>query len=108
MNGTGYSPDEFRRIQDAAEPWNKPMLLVAYHTGMRKGEIRALRWDQVDVRRGTIRLKSSDTKTDEGAPHSSQSVIDKRAQSCYKIRGVPMGIRESRMHEPLAREPEYR
>jgi integrase len=60
------SAEEFRRAHEAAEAWVKPILLAAYHTGMRKGEIRALRWDQVDFRRGTIRLKSSDTKTDEG------------------------------------------
>jgi integrase len=33
---------------------------------MRKGEIRSLRWDQVDLKTGTIRLKAGDTKTDDG------------------------------------------
>jgi integrase len=42
------------------------MVLVAYHTGMREGEIRSLRWDQIDLKAGTIHLKSCDTKTDEG------------------------------------------
>jgi integrase len=60
------SAEEFARLCEAAEDWLKPMLVVAYHTGMRKGEIRSLRWDQVDLKTGTIRLKSSDTKTDEG------------------------------------------
>jgi integrase len=60
------SGEEFQRLQEAAEPWLRPTLLVAYHTGMRKGEIRSLRWDQVDLKRGTICLKSRDTKTDEG------------------------------------------
>jgi integrase len=58
--------EEFARLCEAVEDWLKPMLLVAYHTGMRKGEIRSLRRDQVDLKTGTIRLKSSDTKTDEG------------------------------------------
>jgi len=60
------SAEEFSRLLQAAEGWLQPMLLVAYHTGMRQGEIRSLRWEQVDLRRGTIRLKSTDTKTDEG------------------------------------------
>jgi integrase len=60
------STEEFARLCEAAEDWLKPMLVVAYHTGMRKEEIRSLRWDQVDLKMGTIRLKSSDTKTDEG------------------------------------------
>jgi integrase len=60
------SAEEFRRLHEVAAPWLQPMLLVAYYTGMREGEIRTLRWDQVDLKAGTIRLKSSDTKTDEG------------------------------------------
>jgi integrase len=60
------SGEEFGRLQAAAEPWLRPMLLVAYLTGMRRGEIRSLRWDQVDLKRGTMRLKSIHTKTDEG------------------------------------------
>jgi integrase len=59
------SVEEFGRLSEAVEDWRKPMLLVAYHTGMRKGEIRAMRWDQVDLKRGPIRLKSGDTKTGE-------------------------------------------
>ena len=60
------SAEEFQRLYDAAAPWLQPMLLVAYHTGMREGEIRSLRWDQVDLKAGTIPLKPSGTKTDEG------------------------------------------
>jgi len=60
------APEEFSRLLEAAEAWLKPMLLVAYHTGMRKGEIRCLRGDQVDFKMNTIRLKSGDTKTGEG------------------------------------------
>jgi integrase len=41
------------------------MLLVAYHTGMRRGEIVRLRWEQLDLKRGILRLRSRDTKTDE-------------------------------------------
>jgi integrase len=58
--------DEFTRLHAAAEDWLKPVLQVAYHTGMRKGEIRSLRWDQIDPKTSNLRLKSGDTKTGEG------------------------------------------
>ena len=57
------SADEFGQVHDAAKAWLKPMLLIAYHAGMRQGEIRSLRWDQIDLKAGLIRLKSLDTKT---------------------------------------------
>jgi site-specific recombinase XerC len=62
----GLPAEEFARLCEPAEDWLKPILVVAYHTGMRKDEICALRWDQVGLKMGTIRLKSSDTKTAEG------------------------------------------
>jgi integrase len=60
------SEEEFRCLHHTAALWLQPMLLVAYYTGMREGEIRSLRWDQIDLNASTIRLKSRDTKTDEG------------------------------------------
>jgi integrase len=66
-SGIGYYHlNEFARLCDAAEPWLRPILLVAYHTGMHKGDIRSLRRDQIDLKTGIIRLKSSDLKTGEG------------------------------------------
>lgn len=41
------------------------MLLLAYHTGQRLGEIVGLTWDRVDLKRGFINLRSQDTKTNE-------------------------------------------
>jgi integrase len=40
--------------------------VVAYHIGMRRGEIVAWRRDQVDLKRVVIRLRTGDTKTDDG------------------------------------------
>jgi integrase len=59
------SAEEFTQVYQAAVYWLKPMALLAYQTGMRRGEIVHLRWDQVDLTRGIIRLRSSDTKTHE-------------------------------------------
>jgi integrase len=60
------SPEEFDRVYQAADDWLRPILLVAYQTGMRQGEIRSVRWGQVDLKQGLIRLGAEDTKNGEG------------------------------------------
>jgi integrase len=60
------SAEEFRRLLDASADYLKPVLICAYSTGMRKGEILQLTWDRVDLRAGFIRLKDTDTKTGAG------------------------------------------
>jgi integrase len=47
------------------EKWLRPILLVAFDTGMRKSEVLNLRWSQLDLRAGAVRLEAEDTKTDE-------------------------------------------
>ncbi|WP_243337508.1 tyrosine-type recombinase/integrase [Anaeromyxobacter soli] len=54
---------EFATLVAAADPELRPILIVAYDTGMRKGEILNLRWSQIDLRIGAIRLAAEDTKT---------------------------------------------
>jgi integrase len=53
----------FAKLVEAADPEFRPILLVAYDTGMRKDEIRLLRWEQVDLVEGCIKLSHEDTKT---------------------------------------------
>lgn len=43
-----------------------PIAKLAYHTGMRRGEILNLKWERVDLKEGFIRLRPEDTKTTEG------------------------------------------
>jgi integrase len=60
------SRDEFDRLMAVAPTHLRPILLTAYHTGMRKSEILKLTWDRVDLNAGVIRLRPEDTKTEEG------------------------------------------
>ncbi|MCB9711677.1 MAG: site-specific integrase [Nitrospiraceae bacterium] len=60
------SPEEWERLYAASADHLKPILLVAYHLGMRQGEILNLTWDRVDLNRGFIRLSGKDTKSKEG------------------------------------------
>jgi integrase len=83
------SSDEFARLYQASEEWVKPILLMAYHTGMRKGEIRSLRWDQIDLRHHLIRLKSADTKTDEGRTIPLNQSLTITLKSTTRYLGCP-------------------
>ena len=53
------SEDEKERLLDACNPWLKPVVLTALHTGMRRGEILSLRWEDVDFRRNVIVVRNS-------------------------------------------------
>jgi integrase len=61
-----FSLDEFQALMNVAPAHLKPILLTAYHTGMRKGEFLNLTWDRVDLKAGLLRLRPEDTKTREG------------------------------------------
>ena len=54
---------EFQKLYQAASPHFKPILLCAYTTGMRKGEILKLKWEDVDLENGYIIVK--ETKNNE-------------------------------------------
>ena len=57
--------EDFERLYRKAEEPLRPLLLVAYETGMRKQEVLNLRWNQVRPRAGLIKLEAQDTKTNE-------------------------------------------
>ncbi len=59
------SKDEFDRLLDHSPRHLKPILLTAYYTGMRQGEILSLTWNRVDMDNRIIRLDAEDTKDRE-------------------------------------------
>jgi integrase len=56
-------PDEIQTLILNCEDWLKPIVTVAVHTGMRKGEILSLEWSQVNFEQGIISIL--DTKNHE-------------------------------------------
>jgi integrase len=66
--------DEIRRILDAAKGRWRPFLIVAAFTGMRASELRGLRWDDVDVRKGELHVRQrADAQNTIGRPKSRTS-----------------------------------
>jgi len=60
------SYEEFECLIAYCLPYTARIVMMAYYTGMRKGEILNLKWDRIDLENGFIRLQPEDTKTDEG------------------------------------------
>ena len=56
------SKEEYKRLLDVSPEHLKPVLVTAYETGMRLGEILSLTWDLVDLERGFIYLQPEMTK----------------------------------------------
>jgi len=55
----------FLKLRNTLPDHLKPLVTMAYYTGMRAGEILSLRWEQVDLRAREVRLDPGGTKNDE-------------------------------------------
>ena len=53
---------EYLNLVDVAAPHLKEIIITAYNTGMRRGEILGLRWAYVDREKGVIKLPADLTK----------------------------------------------
>jgi integrase len=67
------SPKEQARLFAHLPESIKPLVTVALHTGMRQGELLALRWDDVDFYTGTLRVREA--KSGEGRSVVMNSVV---------------------------------
>jgi integrase len=80
------SPGEFERLQHHASPHLQAINLMAYQTGMRRGEILNLTWDRVDLKAELIRLKAEDTKTDNARFVPLTADLTAQLKDLYKVR----------------------
>jgi len=60
--------EEFERIYQASSPEFKTVLLCAYLTGMRRGEILKLKWEDVDLNAGYIFVKETKNSESRAIP----------------------------------------
>lgn len=57
------TPEMYDALMPHMAPHVQTAFCIGYHLGMRLGEILSLRWDQVDLERGIIRLERKQTKS---------------------------------------------
>lgn len=67
------TPAEARLLVGALHPKDQPLWAMAFYTGLRRGELMALRWDRVDLASGVVWVsRSYDPETGAtGEPKSS-------------------------------------
>ena len=53
--------EQCMELVNSCEPHLKPIVITALNTGMRKGEILNLKWDNIDLKHGFILLDISKT-----------------------------------------------
>jgi integrase len=59
------SKEECQALVDACEGYLKSIVITALNTGMRRGELLSLKWDNLDLKHGFILLEQEDTKNGE-------------------------------------------
>jgi integrase len=65
-----------QKIIDKAQEHLKPIIYIALYTGMRKGNILNLKWENIDFKNNTINIKVKD-KNKDGGKNLSIPMIDK-------------------------------
>ena len=58
-------PEECQRLIDSCDEHLKPIVITALNTGLRKGEIFNLKWENIDTETGFILLNQAQTKNSE-------------------------------------------
>ena len=79
--------EEFDRLYECANADIRPILLVAYDTGMRLGEILKLKWSHVSLKDKRFRLRQEDTKTDR------PRIIILSRRVVKALKSLPRGIK---------------
>jgi integrase len=60
-----FTEEQMEKIVETSPEWLKPMILTAYYTGLREGELLGLRWEWIDLKDGVIYLPSTKTLKDK-------------------------------------------
>ena len=55
--------DQYAKLRDALPDYLRPLFVAAYFTGVRRGELLAWRWEQVDWKQGFVTLRADETKS---------------------------------------------
>ncbi|NIM20708.1 MAG: tyrosine-type recombinase/integrase [Candidatus Latescibacteria bacterium] len=89
------SQEEEQRLIYAAAPHFKPLIIVAINTGMRRGELLDLQWEQLDLQSSTITIKQSKNgkvrhiPINKKAQEALESIPEPHEGHVFLYRGLP-------------------
>ncbi len=92
---------EYQALKNALPDELKPIITFAYHTGWRKSEILALRWDCVDFKAGVVRIEPGSTKNEEGREVYLNPELLSEMQSLFSNRRLGCPYVFHRNGEPI-------
>jgi integrase len=96
------SPEQVSALLEAArEDRLEALYVVALHTGSRRGELLALRWNDVDFEKGTIRV-------DESLDQHGSFHAPKREESRRTLRLTPFSLAALKAHRARQNEERLR
>ena len=95
--------DEIRTVLDTAPPKYAPVIRTAVFTGLRLGELLALRWSDVDLAAGVIRVRRQMTKQEAIAEPKTAS--GKRDVVMFPDLG--RFLREHRLASPFSSDEDF-
>ena len=100
------SEEEFKKLKQTAPPFLWRILVIAYHTGMRQGEIMSLDWNQVDLKKKLIHLRAAQTKSNKGRPVAfNDEVLDMLLKAPRKPTSNKVFL--SAYHKPIGKFTTY-
>ncbi len=79
----------------------KAVLTFGYCTGWRKGEILGLKWNQVDLQEGTVRLEPGETKNNEGRTLYLEPELLQLLKALHQVRKRDCPFVFQRRGEPI-------
>ena len=70
--------------------------MLAFHTGMRRGELLGLKWEDVDLDNATVRIRRTLTRTDNGRQLALGKPKTKKSRR--NVRLTPCVVKALRRH----------
>lgn len=93
-----FTFDEASRLLEGAAPGWRTMMLFALRTGLRQGELLALRWEDVDLQRSKLHVQTAIWRGVEGPPKGGRArVVPLSAEAAEALKGLPSRFKKGRV-----------